>query len=145
MQQFVVPQFISEEASILGPIKVRQFVIMLVSGGVLFVIFRFADIALFALLSIPIIGFTLILAFYSPNGRPFHYFLLNLIQTFGHPGLRVWRKEVTDAEIKAELKGDEDLGVNEAKIAIRKKPTTSRLAELSLIVDTGGVYKGPNE
>lgn len=145
MQQFVVPQFISEEASILGPIKVRQFVILLVAAGIMFVIFRFSDIALFVVLSVPIVGFTLILAFYSPNGRPFHYFLLNLLQTFGHPSLRVWKKEVTTAEVKADLESNDEIDIHETTVVARRKPTSSRLAELSLIVDTGGVYKGPNE
>jgi hypothetical protein len=145
MQQFVVPQFISEEASILGPIKVRQFVILLVTAGILFIIYRFSDVALFITLAIPIGGFALVLSFFSPNGRPFHFFLLNLLQTLSHPPLRVWKKEVTTAEIKAELDAIDNVDLHQTTVVERQKPTSSRLAELALIVDTGGVYRGPNK
>lgn len=143
--QFVVPQFISDEAHILGPIAVRQFVIMLVAAGILFVIFKLTDFALFLVIGIPIILFTLVLAFYQPNGRPFHFFLLNLIQTLSRPSLRVWRKEVTAAEVKEELSlGQKDLALP-TTVTERVRPTASRLAELALVVDTGGVYRDENK
>ena len=47
MQQFVVPQFIEVEDKILGPITVRQFLIMLIAGILIFIVYRFADTALF--------------------------------------------------------------------------------------------------
>lgn len=145
MQQFVIPQFISNEPSILGPIKVRQFVILLVFGGILFLIFRLSDFALFVVLSLPITGFAIVLAFYEPNGRPFHFFLLNLVQTLRRPSLRVWRKQVTADEIKEEWKMVENQNVSETKVVTRARPSTSRLAELSLVVDTGGVYSEENK
>lgn len=140
MQQFVVPQFISEEPSILGPIKVRQFVILLVAGIISVLIFRFSDLALFIVTGLPVIGFSLILAFYAPNGRPFHFFLLNLLQTTRRPSLRVWRKEVTTQEIKDEMR-ELSLVKIETKPLTRTRPSSSHLAELALIVDTGGVYR----
>lgn len=140
MQQFVIPQFISEEPSILGPIKVRQFVILLVAGIVGFIIFRLSDLALFIVAGIPVIIFAIILAFYQPNGRPFHFFLLNLVQTLGRPSLRVWRKQVTTQEVKDELR-DLDTVKVAPQVEVRQRPTSSHLAELSLIVDTGGVYR----
>ena len=47
MQQFTVPQFIDVEDKILGPISVRQFLIMLGGGLFAFVAYKVADFALF--------------------------------------------------------------------------------------------------
>ena len=140
MQQFVIPQFISEEPSIIGPIKVRQFIILLVASIIGFVIFRLSDLALFIVVGIPFIIFAIILAFYAPNGRPFHFFLLNLLQTLRRPSLRVWRKQVTTQEIRDELKEMSTVTVAPT-VTPRSRPTSSHLAELALIVDTGGVYR----
>ncbi|KPJ84785.1 hypothetical protein AMJ57_05495, partial [Parcubacteria bacterium SG8_24] len=78
------------------------------------------------------------LAFFRVNGQPFHFFLLNLIQTFRRPMLRIWDKSLTDSELRQLA-----LKPPEVKVASRVKKellTTSRLSELSLIVNTGGVY-----
>ena len=47
MQQFVVPQFIDVEDKVIGPVTVRQFLILLVGGGVLFIAYRLSDFTLF--------------------------------------------------------------------------------------------------
>ena len=88
-------------------------------------------------------GVTGIFAFLKINGRPFHYFVLNLFQTFKRTRLRVW--------YNGSLLSGDDYGIIEshfvpaARIALDKHYTTSRLAELSLIVDTKGAYRGEGE
>ncbi|PJE76282.1 hypothetical protein COV04_00160 [Candidatus Uhrbacteria bacterium CG10_big_fil_rev_8_21_14_0_10_48_11] len=142
MQQFVVPQFIDEESHILGPIAVRQFLIMLVVGFLVFLSYRLADTSLFIILTILFVVSGIVLAFVRINGRPFHYFLLNLIQTLQRPRLRVWRKEYGKQDQMApEIINDASV----SKVTTRRPPPTiSRLAELSLVVDTGGIYHGDN-
>ena len=83
-----------------------------------------------------------IMAFLKINGRPFHYFLLTIGQTLKKPGLRVWNKELSQAEIKMMLKK----GKNASEVVLEPVPQKilpkSRLSEMSLIVNTGGVYRG---
>jgi len=80
-----------------------------------------------------------VLAFMKVNGVPFHFFILNIIQTFRRPRLRVWDKSLTDDEVKAFMT-QEKPPVPPA--VIRKAPAaTSRLHELSLVINTGGVYQ----
>lgn len=135
--QFLVPQFIDVEDKIFGPLSVRQFIILIVAAGALFVSFRLADISLFIVEALFIVLATIAFAFIRVNGRPFHYFVINLLQMTRRPQLRIWRRDVTSEELRlprvvAPPKQD----------AQRKPPlTASRLAELSLVVDTGGVYK----
>ncbi|MDX9892788.1 MAG: PrgI family protein [Patescibacteria group bacterium] len=143
MQQFVVPQFIDVEDKIIGPITVRQFIVMLVGGGFIFVAYKLADFTLFIVEMIAISSITFGVAFIKINGRPIHYFLLNVLQTSKRPKIRIWQKMFK----KSELSGDK----NQTPISLVPKPVmpnkvrASRLAEMALIVDTGGVYQGEKE
>ena len=143
MQQFVVPQFIDVEDKVIGPITVRQFIIMLVGGAFIFVAYKLSDFTLFLLQFVFISAFTLVIAFVKINGRPIHYFLLNVIQTTRRPKIRVWQKVFTNDEIKSysQKKEIEIL----PKTVTKNKVRASRLAEISLIVDTGGIYQGEKE
>ncbi len=138
-EQFIVPQFIDVEDKIIGPITVRQFVILLVSAGITFLFYKLFDFTLFLVTGIPLIGIGIVVAFIKINGQPFHFFLLNLAQTVRRPGLRVWNKELTDAEVRAFLARPE---IKPPPPPPQKAPLEeSHLAELSLIVNTGGVYR----
>ena len=141
MQQFTVPQFIDVEDKIIGPITSRQFVILLVAAIFIALFYRLFDFTLFLTASAIIFAFAVVLGFVKINGRPFHFFLLNIIQTFRRPGLRVWNNRFGSV-------------INEDKIPTLKFDPTksakeyykkSRLAELSLVVDTEGEYRGSDE
>ena len=142
MENITVPQFIEAEDKIVGPITVRQFVIMFVGAMLIFVEFKASDISLFILLGSITLAATLSLAFIKVNGQPFHFFLLHLFQTIKRPSVRVWRKVphpepfVTAVLVKpAEKEGTQD----------HPRVGGQRLSELSLIVDTGGGYASKDE
>lgn len=137
----MVPQFIDVEDKIFGPITSRQFVIILVGGLMCFLSFKFADTSLFIVLLALIGGLTLIFAFATINGQPFHFFLLNILQTTRRPSRRVWNKFNTDAELKAIMKDNEPEKVEE-KFVNTKSASHTRIRDLSLTVNTGGYYKG---
>lgn len=139
--KFVVPQFIDIEPKIIGPITPRQFIILVVTGGLIFVAYKIFDFALFVLVAVLLFGIGGTLAFLKVNGAPVYYFLLNLIQVKKRANIRIWKKE--------------KLVIKEAKLKERKKPplvekprpslSTSRLSQLSLLVDTGGMYRPEEE
>ncbi len=139
MNQFVVPQFIDVEDKIFGPVTTRQFIILLVTGLLLFIIFKLTDITLFIFLAIIIGGFGLILAFVKINGQPFHYFILNIIQTVRRPSLRLWNKIFSKQELEEYRKSTKVEVVVSAKEV--PKLSYNRIRDLSLIVNTGGYYK----
>lgn len=117
----------------------RQFIIILVDFGIVFIFYKLFDFALFLLTGLPMIGFGFVLAFIKINGQPFHFFLLNLLQTLRRPRLRVWDKERSEAELRAYL-----IAPKAKPVALppQKPPLeASKLAELSLVVNTGGVYR----
>ena len=142
--QFTVPQFLDVESKIIGPVTARQFFILL---GVLlaeFLIYRiFLNIIYVLLFGLPVLGVGLIFAFGKANGQPIHFLVLNYIQTFRRPRLRVWDKTLSDADVRMFLQT-----VEEEVIAPRltKAPLErSRLNELTLTVNTGGVYASDEE
>lgn len=139
-EQFVVPQFIDVEDRIIGPITVRQFVILLIGGLLITLSYRLFDFVLFLLIGIPLFVVMFVLAFVKVNGVPIHFFILNLIQTFRKPRLRVWDKEMPLPLLRDRLKPQEEAAPVERE---RKGPINmSRMEELSLIVNTGGAYRG---
>jgi hypothetical protein len=138
MLQFTVPQFIDVEDKIIGPLTVRQFIIMLVGAIFIFISYKLADFSLFAVEGLLIFGISGIIAFLKVNGMPFHYFILNFLQTLSRPALRVWNQALDQGPviIEKQKKEEEFIPLPE------KHYTASRLAELSLIVDTQGAYQG---
>ena len=137
MRQFTIPQFIDVEDKIMGPLTVRQFLILLVCFMIEFVYYKVFDFSLFAVAGLITFGIFGILAFATINGRPFHFFILNVIQTMKKPSLRIWNKFM-DPIPKDEY--EEKEVVDYVPIAA-KSVSSSRLTELSLVVDTSGGYK----
>jgi hypothetical protein len=142
MQNFTVPQFIDVEDKIIGPITARQFIIML-SGFMLMVLFyKIFDFSLFLVSSLLTFAISGIFAFFKINGMSFHFFVLNFVQTFRRPSLRLWDNEFNAMRI-IEKKIEDNL----ESTYIPPPPKSfskSRLSELALIVDTRGAYKGDN-
>jgi hypothetical protein len=139
--QFVVPQFLDVEAKIIGPITARQFVILLGTILVEFVIYRvFLNVLFVLLLGVPVLGLGIVFAFAKVNGQPFHYWVISVVQTLRRPGRRVWDKTLNDADLKVYLNKDKVEAV--AEKVIKKPLERSRLSELSMVVNTGGVYEG---
>ena len=141
MQQFTVPQFIDVESKIIGPITTRQFLIFLVTAIIIGISYKIFDFSLFLVIAILLFIISSIFAFFKVNGRPFHFFVLNFVQTLRRPSLRVWNHKL-DFE-----------GTEKKEVEIKKEelsPTkevyqSSRLADLALIVDTQGRYRGEDE
>ncbi|MFA6416569.1 MAG: PrgI family protein [Patescibacteria group bacterium] len=138
MQQFTVPQFIDVESKIIGPITTRQFVIFLVAAVLIGACYRLFDFSLFVTIAVIIFIVAAMFAFIKVNGRPFHLFILNAIQTIRRPRLRIWNNSaVTEVQEK-----QIDISPTVAKPAPKEYYKKSRLAEVALIVDTQGRYKG---
>ncbi len=140
MQNFVVPQFIDAEDKILFFITVRQFVIMIVDLLFVFLLYRILTFGWFLIAGAPVLTAGIVVAFTRINGQPFHFFLINLIATMKQPRTRVWNKDLNDADLELLMTKEELAQI----IVPAAKPfvTHSKLSEISLIVNTGGAYRG---
>lgn len=138
--QFVVPQFLDVEAKIIGPITGRQFVILMAIVLLEFIIYSiFLNILVVLLLGLPVLVIGLVFAFARVNGQPFHFIALNMLQTLRRPSIRVWDKMLTETELKAGMVQKKEPPPPPPPM---KRPLEgSKLSELSLVVNTGGVYE----
>ncbi|MFH1191993.1 MAG: hypothetical protein V1655_00805 [bacterium] len=141
MRQFVIPQFIDVETKIIGPVTVRQFLIMLITFGIIFITYKLCDFSLFIVAGFTQFAIGGMLAFLKVNGRPVHYFLLNFFETARRPKLKIWYKDFNNNELRQFLNKPKE---EQPALMIPQKEfiAQSRLSELSLIVDTGGAYRG---
>ncbi len=140
--QFIVPQFIDKEDRIIGPVTVRQFLICLGGAGVLFIEYKLLTMAYFIIAALFTAALAGAFGFLKVNGQPFHFFFLNFLQTQIRPRLRVWNKNLSLQELRGSQKV---LGLAKVEIVKAKpRPSSSRLRDLALTVNTGGVYK-PDE
>ena len=136
MQQFTVPQFIDVESKIIGPITTRQFLIFLGAGIFIALFYKIFDFTLFLSVSIPVAILAVAFALVRVNGRPFHFFVLNVVQTWRRPAIRVWNNKLDPVEVEVQN------FIFTEKIPTKEFYHRTRLAELSLIVDTAGEYRG---
>lgn len=142
-EKFIVPQFIDKEDQILGPITVRQFLIMLVGTLLIFIAYKLLATPYFIGLALLIVAVGGTFGFMKINGQPFHIFFINFLQTSIRPPLRVWDKRPTDPELRAWMA---TVMAAAPKVSVMKpRPESSRLRDLSLVVNTGGVYKPEEE
>lgn len=142
--QFVVPQFLDVEARIIGPITARQFIIMLATLLLEFILYRvFLNVLVILVLGIPVLLIGLAFAFGKVNGQPFHYIVINIIQTIRKPGRRVWDKTLTDADLRVYLQ--KDVAPARDELPYKAPLEQSRLSELALVVNTGGVYQADDD
>lgn len=138
--KYIVPQFIDNENKILGPITVRQFMIVLVSALLIFILYSIFPFYIFIVPAVLIAGLAATFAFVKINGQPFHLFAVNVLQTQMRPKIRVWNKEKNDAEIRAYIRDGAPKETSQAMAPAKLRPDSTKLRDLTLIVNTGGVY-----
>ncbi len=144
MDKITVPQFLEVESKVIGPITIRQFIELIIAGLIIFIFYKLFDFSLFAVSGLAVLGITLVVAFVKINGQSFHYFILNFLATLKSPKLKVWRRSLSRKEVFQKREKEQDQERNRSQNRTAPRVTSSRLSELSLIVDTGGVYQGEN-
>lgn len=142
-EKFVVPQFIDNEDKILGPITVRQFLVCLGATLAIFIVYKLFTLPGFIFGTILILIFAGVFGFLKINGQPFHLFFVNFVQTQSRPKKRVWNKDMDNAQLKALIIKPPEV----AKIVTpsKSRPESTRLRDLALTVNTGGVYNPDEE
>ncbi len=145
-EKFVVPQFIDNEDKILGPITVRQFLICLFALLPIFILYKIFPFITFLPLAIVVIGIAGTFAFLKVNGQPFHVFAVNALQTRMRPSLRVWNRQLDESQIREQLRQEREAAKKPPVVEslAKAQPSMRHLRDLSLMVNTGGVYN-PND
>jgi hypothetical protein len=140
MKQFLVPQFSDVEPKILGPLTVKNFIVIIIGVLLCVLAWKFADITLFILEALVIVVITALVGFVKINSRPFYLFLVDLLNFSKKGKIRVWNKDYDKIKVI-----EEEEEKKEEKKQIKISVTGSKLNELSLLLDTGGAYKIDDE
>lgn len=96
--RYQVPQFIEVEDKIFGPLTLKQFIYLAGGGGLCLIAFTFLPLFITIIVAIPVIGFSLALAFYQVNERPL---ILAIEHAFGYylsNKLYLWKQKPTSAQ-----------------------------------------------
>lgn len=119
--QFSVPQFIEVEDKIFGPFTFKQFIFIVGGAGLSYFVYSILPqkIALVAML--PVMGFSLALAFYKINDRPFLVILESAFYYAIRGKLFLWKhvdkpKETEKAVDSASQKGPELPSLSDSKL-----------------------------
>lgn len=136
MAQYKVPQDVEADDKLIGPFSFRQFVYLMISGGLIAVAFvLFQVFPILVIVPIPFIIFLWILALPLKKDQPMETYLSAVVDFYLKPQKRVWMPGQTDATItisapkKVETSRTKDLSQEEA---------SHRLSFLADIVDTEG-------
>ncbi len=96
--QYKVPQNIDMEDKIIGPFTMKQFIYLLVAGGIIYAWWSYLQknyvdfMPVFLLVAIPVGLLGLAFALVKINDRPFEVFVLSLFQFLSTPKQRMWRE-----------------------------------------------------
>ncbi len=92
--QYKVPQNVQREDTIIGPLTLKQMIILGIGGGISYAIYVSLSKTYFMEVWLPpvviISGITLALAFLKIHSLPFHEFLMNFIEYHLLPRQRSW-------------------------------------------------------
>ncbi len=138
--QYKVPQNIDIEDRVIAGLTLRQFMFIMIAGGIgLLEYFALKGPLSFLFLPAAIVtgGVGVAFAFIKINDRPFEAFVSAAIKSLFAPHTRIWQKD-EDADIPKHTETPH----TRAKVAAPKKKTIgeikSNLERLSLLVDSGG-------
>lgn len=134
-----IPHKIYKEDKLVGPLTLKQFLYILGGASISFVTYQYhlqgyLFFIEFFLIATLISALALALAFLKINGRPFIFFLTNLISYTFIPKKRLWRKDNSITFKLARLKSTQLVG----KVDAQKEIPRSQLEQLANILDTGG-------
>ena len=129
--RFQVPQFIEVEDKIFGPLTFKQFVYLAGGGGACVILFTFLPKFIAVLISLPVAGLALALAFYKVNEKPF----INMVEAFLNytitNKLYIWKK--TDKPVvRSEEYGGSETSIQQIQVP---KLSESKLKELTWSLD----------
>lgn len=142
--QFVVPQFIDVESKIIGPVTPRQFIILVFFAVLIGLCYKLADFVLF-LIEAAVLGLLgIAFAFVKINEQPLYYFLLNILQIFKKPTLRIWQREIGQ-EVEKVIEEKTKKEAESIIVPRRQALSSSKLSQIALMVDTGGKYEDLSE
>ncbi len=137
MAQYKVPQDVEADDKLLGPFSFRQFVYLLVAGGLIaLAVGLFQLFPLLAIIPVPFVLLLLALALPLKKDQPMETYLAAIVSYYLKPRTRLWTPGQRESTIKItapKIASDESRSRD-----ITGEEATHRLSFLADIVDTEG-------
>jgi hypothetical protein len=134
--QFKVPQFIDVEDKLFGPLTFKQFAYLGGGAGLVYIIFRFLPGFLAFIVGAPVVLFSLALAFYKINGKPFIFIVNAWINYKMQNKLYLWKKTEQKQTAQTQVDMERDF---------IPKLSNSKLKDLSWNLDVKDMNKTTEE
>lgn len=140
MRQYQIPQFITVEDKVIGPLTVKQA--LFVGGGALLIVFVYINLQGYLFWPIAMIlgAFAGMLAFGKINEQPFPTILKNAVLYLVRPRLFIWKQNPA-------IKKQEQTEEQKQKTTVAKLPklSESRLSDLAWSLDVKEMWKNEEQ
>jgi hypothetical protein len=133
MPQFQVPQFIEEEAKIIGTLSLRQFFYLAVAGGISFIFFHIFTFSLWFITTVILAAMAVLMAFVKIHGQNMTTILGAALNHFLQPRVYTWQRALPQKTLT--LAETEELAERRKSMSIQEK-----LKSLALNVTTGKIF-----
>ena len=139
--RYQVPQFIEVEDKIFGPLTKKQFIYLAGGAGLSFIIYKFLSSFLLSIIPVVIImSFSIALAFYKINNKPFINVVEAAFKYYTSAKLFLWKKVPNEKADNAIQEAKEYAGIMVPKIS------DSKLKDLTWSLDIKeSMYSNKNQ
>lgn len=144
MAKTKIPQGVTKEDKLVGPLTLKQFLYTLAGASIIFIAYQYYALQYLYFLEFILISFVagalaIALAFVKINGRVFSIFLGNLARFIFVPKKRSWYKEPEHILPKLKIKSQD---VKDTKSEVKERKSGEQfkmqIEKLANILDAGG-------
>jgi len=117
--EYQVPQFIEVEDKIFGPFTLKQFIYVAGGVGLCAIVLLYLPLWLGIIIALPVGAFTMALAFYKINNKPFVEIMEAAFNFYIGDRLYLWKKEKnkpTEAPVAVKPIDPSTLGLTQSKL-----------------------------
>ncbi len=134
---YSVPQFIEVEDKIIGPLTMKQFLWLLMGGGIIFILYFTLKFGVWVLVSLFIMAIFSALAFFKIYNMPLHAFIASFARYSLMPQIFIWQKKVEGPlrEITEKTVFTDSM---QAAVPQKPRPVTGRIRTLAWQLDMKG-------
>lgn len=143
--QYKIPQNVQVEDKIVGPLTLKQLIILGVGGGIAYVIYttigKDYELGIWLIIPLLIVGFTLLVAFGKIANVTFGKWCLLMVEKFVNPQKRTFvmgGADLYQATLFAEKNKKVQTTVESATKAERDKERLQKLSQISKVLDSYG-------
>lgn len=132
---FQTPQFIEQEAKIIGPLTLKQFLYVAAAAGLSFIAYYIFNLFLWFMISAILAGLAIALAFVKINGQDLPKILLSAFAYLWQPRIYTWQRITKETSL--EISEIEKLREVRRSMSIQEK-----LKSAALDITTGKIFSG---